>query len=131
MAIIKVHYANFPYTEINTHFGVLSIKTSAFQLSGESVTGNKFKSIEIGTEENVKKVSGAVGWGVVGGIVAGPLGILAGAMLGGNKKQVTFILELDDGRQLMGTVDSKTYTELVAAKMKFDSLKSPYTDEDY
>ncbi|WP_431221731.1 hypothetical protein ACQ86O_14680 [Serratia sp. L9] len=131
MANIKVHYANFPYTEISTSFGVLSIKTGAFQLSGESVTGDKFESIEISTEENVKKIGGAVGWGTVGGVLAGPVGILAGAMLGGNKKQVTFILGLTDDRQLMGTTDAKAYTELVAAKMKFDSLKTPYIDDGF
>lgn len=131
MANIKVHYANFPYTEITTSFGVLSIKTGVFQFSGETVTGDKFEAIEISTEENVKKIGGTVGWGAVGGVLAGPVGILAGAMLGGNKKQVTFILGLTDGRQLMGTTDSKAYTELVAAKMKFDSLKTSYINDDF
>ena len=123
MAVIKVHFANFPYTEISTHFGSLNIKNSAFQLTGESVAANNFQFLEISTEENVKKIAGTVGWGVVGGVLAGPVGVLAGALLGGNKKQVTFTLELTDGRKLMGSVDSKAYTAMVASKMKFDSLK--------
>lgn len=130
MAEIKVHFANFPYTEISTHFGGLNIKTSAFQLTGESVTADKYKILDISTEENVKKITGAVGWGIVGGALAGPVGILAGALLGGNKKQVTFVLELTDGRQLMGSVDSKAYTAMVASKMKFDSLKQPFVYDD-
>lgn len=131
MADIKVHFANFPYTEVSTHFGGLNIKTSAFQLTGESITADKYNSLEICTEENVKKIGGAVGWGVVGGVLAGPVGILAGALLGGNKKQVTFILELTDGRQLMGSVDLKAYTAMQASKMKFDSLKKSFVYDDF
>ncbi len=55
MANIKVHYANFPYQEITTSFGVISIKTSALQIKGEVITGDKLLSLEICTENNVKK----------------------------------------------------------------------------
>ncbi|WP_286863278.1 MULTISPECIES: hypothetical protein [Pantoea] len=47
----------------------------------------------------------------------GPLGLIAGAMLGGNRKDVTFIAELSEGRKFMATTDSKTYTELQAKSM--------------
>lgn len=90
MANIKVHYANFPYQEITTGFGVISIKTNAFQIKGEAITGDKLLSLEMCTENNVKKIGGALGWGVIGGMLAGPAGIIAGAFLGGNKKRRNF-----------------------------------------
>lgn len=122
MANIKVHYANFPYQEITTGFGVISIKTNAFQIKGEAITGDKLLSLEMCTENNVKKIGGALGWGVIGGMLAGPAGIIAGAFLGGNKKDVTFVAEMKDGRKFMGTTDSKSYTDLTASKLKFDDI---------
>ncbi|HBR2523937.1 TPA: hypothetical protein L9P96_004113 [Klebsiella pneumoniae] len=130
MANIKVHYANFPYQEITTGFGVISIKTSALQVKGEVITGDKLLSLEVCTEHNVKKIGGALGWGIVGGMLAGPAGIIAGAFLGGNKKEVTFVAEMKDGRKFMGTTDSKAYTDLTASKLKFDDILNVSNDED-
>jgi hypothetical protein len=36
-------------------------------------------------------------------------------MLGGRKKEVTFIARFKDGRKLLATTDSSTYTKLQAA----------------
>ncbi len=130
MANIKVHYANFPYQEITTGFGVISIKTNAFQIKGEVITGDKLLSLEICTENNVKKIGGALGWGIVGGMLAGPAGIIAGAVLGGNKKDVTFVAEIKDGRKFMGTTDNKAYTDLTASKLKFDDVLNTSVHDD-
>lgn len=119
MAKIKVHAANFPYLEINATGGCLFVKTGAFQLTGETIHGSRLVTIESASEDSVKKVGGAIGWGVVGGVLAGPVGLLAGALLGGNKKEVTFVAELDDGRKFMGTTDHKTFIGLQGAAMKF------------
>ncbi len=119
MSKVKVHAANFPYLEISAMGGCVFIKTGVFQLSGETVHASRFLTIETASEDSVKKVGGAIGWGVVGGVLAGPVGILAGALLGGNKKEVTFVVEIDDGRKFMGTTDSKTFIGLQGAAMKF------------
>jgi len=119
MAKIKVHAANFPYLEINATGGCLFIKTGLLQMLGETIHGSRLVTIEVASEDSVKKVGNAVGWSVVGGVIAGPLGILAGAILGGNKKEVTFVAEIDDGRKLMGTTDNKTFISLQGAAMKF------------
>ena len=60
------------------------------------------------------QLGGTVGWGVVGATLLGPVGLLAGLLLGGKGKDVTFIMKLKDGRKLLGTVDGKTYTKLNA-----------------
>ncbi|OHY63784.1 hypothetical protein BB778_03925 [Pluralibacter gergoviae] len=134
MANIKVHYANFPYQEITTAFGVISIKSGALQIKGESITGDKLLSLDICTESTVKKIGGALGWGVVGGMLVGPAGIIAGAFLGGNKKDITFVAEFKDGRKFMGTTDSQAYTKLTSSKMKYDdilSVSQEGDEEDY
>jgi len=36
-------------------------------------------------------------------------------LAGGNKKQVTFIAEFKDGRQILASTDGKTFTKIQAA----------------
>jgi hypothetical protein len=73
------------------------------------------ESVEIAVQHNEVKVGGAVGWGAAGAILAGPLGLLAGAVLGGRGKQVVFVGVLKDGRKFLGQTDSKTFAALRAA----------------
>jgi len=74
-----------------------------------------FDSIELASQHDVVRLGGAVGWGVAGAVLAGPIGLLAGALLGGRGKRVTFLGELKDGRRVLGQTDPVTYTELRAA----------------
>ena len=54
--------------------------------------------------------------GLCRGLVAlGPLGAIGGMLLGGNKKEVSFTAELDDGRKFMAVTDSKTWRKIAAA----------------
>lgn len=69
---------------------------------------------EIATEENVKKMTGTIGWGAVGAIALGPVGLMAGLLLGGRKKEVTFIGQISDGRRFLATTDNATYVKLCA-----------------
>lgn len=52
--------------------------------------------------------------GVAGAALLGPIGLLAGLLLGGKGKDVTFILKLKDGRKMLATTDSKTFTKIAA-----------------
>jgi hypothetical protein len=52
---------------------------------------------------------------VAGAVLLGPLGLLAGVLVGGRKKEITFVAKLKDGRKFLGTPDSKTFTQLQAA----------------
>ncbi|HDZ10045.1 hypothetical protein [Pseudohongiella sp.] len=69
---------------------------------------------EIATEETVKKAAGTVGWGAAGALALGPVGLLAGLLLGGRKKEVTFIGKIVDGRKFLASSDNKTYVKLRA-----------------
>ncbi len=72
-------------------------------------------TVEEATEENVNNIGGAVGWGTAGALLLGPVGLLAGALLGGKKQEVTFVAKLKDGRKFMATTDKKTFIKLKAA----------------
>lgn len=73
-----------------------------------------FESIDVAAQHNVVKFGGAVGWGAAGALLAGPLGLLAGAVLGGRGRDVVFVAVLKDGRKLLAQTDSTTYTRLRA-----------------
>lgn len=81
----------------------------------ETIRLTEIKSVEVASEENVKRLGGTVGWGTAGLLILGPVGLLAGLLAGGKGKNVTFVLQLKDGRRLLGTTDSRTFTKLQAA----------------
>ena len=66
-------------------------------------------SVEVVTEENIKRLGGTLGWGLAGGALLGPAGLLAGVLLGGKKKQVTFVCTFTDGKRILATTDPPTF----------------------
>lgn len=74
------------------------------------------EELEVATEDSVKKLGGTVGWGLAGAVLLGPVGLLAGLLLGGKKKTITFVCKFKDGRKFLGTTDSKTWTQIIAAR---------------
>ncbi len=74
-------------------------------------------------------LTGTAGWGFVGLVALGPLGAIGGMLLGGNKKEVSFTAELDDGRKFMAVTDSKTWRKIAAALFERvgtdENLKGP------
>ncbi|MDD5211465.1 MAG: hypothetical protein PHV62_03555 [Sulfuricurvum sp.] len=116
MAKIIVHAGDFLEGDGELGmFSVLQLKTKEHPWVGESIHLSMLETVDMANEENVKKVAGTVGWGVAGAVVLGPVGLLAGLLLGGKKKDITFIAKFKDGRKLLATTDSKTFTKLQAA----------------
>ncbi|HEY9786047.1 MAG TPA: hypothetical protein V6D17_11635 [Candidatus Obscuribacterales bacterium] len=77
----------------------------------------EIKSIQLQTEESVKQIAGTLGWGLAGALAFGPAGMLAGIVLGGNRKQVCALCELKDGRKFLATMDSKIYQQMLALSL--------------
>jgi hypothetical protein len=114
-------------TKITVHGG--DFKAGATQGSGtrfvvinqnnsqETITPAMIQSIEVANEDSVKRIGGTVGWGAVGALALGPVGLLAGLLLGGKKKETTFVAELKDGRKIMATVESPVYIALRAGSL--------------
>jgi len=75
------------------------------------------KAIKIETEESAKNIAQTLGWAVVGNIVFGPLGLIAGLAMGGNRKKVCAMCELKDGRKFLAIMDSQIYQQMVALTM--------------
>jgi hypothetical protein len=79
---------------------------------------SEVSTLERASEESVKRVGGSLGWGIAGGALLGPIGLLAGLLAGGQATDVTFVCTFKDGRKFLGTIDSKAYTKMSAALFK-------------
>lgn len=115
MAKITVHAGDFRKGSGALHFGVLVLPSDKKPIAGETVMLKDLEEVDVASEDSVKRVGGTVGWGAAGAIVLGPVGLLAGLLLGGRGKDVTFVAKFKDGRKLLATTDSKTFTQLKAA----------------
>lgn len=115
MATVKIHAGDFHKGDVHLYFGILTLKTDAHPHGGEAIRLTQLESVEVATEESVKKLGGTVGWGMAGALILGPVGLLAGLLMGGRKKEVTFVAKFKDGRKFLGTTDSTTFTKLQAA----------------
>lgn len=116
MAKIKIHAGDFPKGTANAHFGGIAFPWKAGDgWTGEGISFKEIAHLETASEESVKKLGGTVGWGVVGATLLGPVGLLAGLLAGGRKNEVTFVCEFKDGRKMLATTDSKTFTKMQAA----------------
>ncbi|WP_051526525.1 hypothetical protein [Alkanindiges illinoisensis] len=121
VAMIKVHAGDFvgmgSYSPpiFSSGYGSLHLKTSGWQPRGEKITKEMIQTVELASEEAAVRLGGAAGWGTAGVVLLGPVGLLAGLVLGGRGKDITFIVVLKDGRKAMLTADSKTYTAIKAA----------------
>lgn len=116
MATLEIHAGDFPTGKCTINSGVIILPwQSGDGLVGRSVVLiGQIASVAIATEEEVKRTGGTIGWGLVGAAALGPVGMLAGLLLGGKGKDVTFILQLKDGKKMLATTDAKTFTKIQA-----------------
>lgn len=89
-----------------------------WKLFAAKVKVNDIELVEVASEEAVQRVGGAVGWGIAGGALLGPAGLLVGLLRGGRGKNITFVCQLKDGRRFLATAPSKMFNELSAACFK-------------
>lgn len=113
---MTVHAGDFPKGKGSIGFGQITFPWRPGDgFTGETISVKELEAVEIATDETVKKVAGTVGWGVAGAVILGPVGLLAGLLLGGRKTDVTFVARFKDGRKFLGTAESKAYKALLAA----------------
>lgn len=115
MAKVTVHAGDFLKWEGQFSFGSLTLRKTEHSWIGETIQITQLETVDVASEQSVKKIGGTIDWGAAGALVLGPVGLLAGLLLGGKKKEITFVAKFKDGRKLLATTDSATYTKLLAA----------------
>lgn len=111
----EVHAGDFKKGKEHQLVGGKLVMKRADQFFRETIELDELESVEMASEEAVKRLGGTVGWGLAGGVLLGPVGLLAGLLAGGRGKDVTFVCKLKDGRKFLATGPSKVFTELSAA----------------
>lgn len=86
--------------------------------AGETYSFGDMEKVEEMDKEKVKKLSGSLGWGIVGAALFGPLGALGGLLLGGHKEEVVFCASLKNGKQFLAVTDGKTWKKIMAARFQ-------------
>lgn len=111
----EVHAGDFKKGNDHQFLKDVFIMKSERRFFREKIPMAQVEELEVASEESVKRLGGAVGWGIAGAALLGPVGLLAGLLGGGKGKNVTFVCRLKDGRKFLGTAKSKVYTEMAAA----------------
>lgn len=120
MAKIKIHAGDFPKGDATMHFSqiVLPWQSGDGFFGGKTIALADLEEIDVASEESVKRIGGTIGWGAAGALVLGPVGLLAGLLLGGKKTEVTFVAKFKGDRKMLGSTDSKTYKTMMAVVFK-------------
>lgn len=118
MASIKVLAGDFHKHAPNAmHFGQLVLTPLDSKWGKQKTCAVKsLKELELADEQTGVKVFGAAAWGTVGVLLAGPLGMVAGAVLGGRGQKVTFVAVTDDGKRLLAQCDKGAWLKMQAAR---------------
>lgn len=83
--------------------------------SFDYVAFSDIDTFDVVTEENRASIFGKVGWGAVGAIALGPLGLLAGVLGGGNRRERVMVMRTIDGRRAMIKGTAKDVERIKAA----------------
>ncbi len=75
---------------------VLTPKRSWF--FAERISWDKISHVTEVTQENSRSVLAKIGWAAAGGLAFGGGGLIAGALIGGNRSAVVLAVKLADGR---------------------------------
>lgn len=114
MSKIKIIAGSFPKQNCAVHGGMFRVRGHGQSYGGTNYGFRDLEDPMVASEANVKKLGGSVGWGIAGGVAFGGLGLLAGLLGGGNKKEVTFVAKLPQGKKIMAVTDHKTWQQILA-----------------
>ena len=75
-------------------------------------------AVEHITEENTYSILGKAGWGTLGAIALGPVGLLAGLVLGGNSVELCCACKLDTGEEFLVSCETEECQKLKSLAQK-------------
>ncbi|MEH3107153.1 MAG: hypothetical protein PGN09_07685 [Sphingomonas fennica] len=114
MGNVTVHAGDFQAGSADVRNGQIYLRPTA-QSGVVSFSLGDLAEVSAASEEAVKRIGGTLGWGLVGGALLGPAGLLAGLLAGGRGKRITFVARFKSGRKILATTDAATYRTLLAA----------------
>lgn len=119
MASIKVLAGDFSkIAPSGYNFGLLSLTPTDSKWGSPKTYNVKSDIVELepADERSGVKVFGAAAWGTLGAVLAGPAGLIAGAVLGGRGQRVVFVATFNDGKHLLAECNKSTWTKMTAKR---------------
>lgn len=90
---------------------------------------SEIADFEVVSEQNKASILGKVGWGAVGAIALGPVGLLAGALGGGNKQHRVMSILFKDGRKALVKGTAKDVETLTTVTFNLKPTAAPRIEE--
>lgn len=107
----KVIAGDYDGKHVVVSFGIINIATGLFSKSIE-LNKETVAEYELVDEEKRKSATSAVGRGLVGGLILGPVGLLAG--LSAKSKGVHIVaVQFKDGKRSLLEIDDKIYKAML------------------
>jgi hypothetical protein len=85
MASITVLAGDFLQGDGDYRDGVFTLRTSLYPWPGLTLPLSRLKSVEVANEDSINNIKQAIGFGVAGAMLLGPIGAFAGFMLAGKE----------------------------------------------
>lgn len=114
---INVHAGSFKKGLEHQYLRGKFIMKSEGKFFREDILLSEVVRLELASEEAVISLGGAAGWGLAGSVLLGPVGLLAGLILGGKGKDVTFICVFKDERKFLGSASEKDFNVIQKDRM--------------
>ena len=73
--------------------GSLTLKTAESPSPGERIPLHRIQNITVANHEISRSLGSAIGWGMAGALVLGPVGLVVGLWLGGKEEVAPFFRE--------------------------------------
>lgn len=116
MAKISVLAGDFLQGEASFQSGAFTLQTILNQQIRIPI--KSIDTLEPACVESVKNTKDALGLGIAGAMLLGPVGAVAGYLIAGEETEVTFIAKLKDGRKLLAVTNEDTYQEILRLLQK-------------
>ena len=95
--------------------GFITIQTAVYPWPGLKIATSEILDTMVVSETSYRDVSSAVGLGLAGALALGPIGAVAGVMLADDEVELTFSMQLRDGRSLLCAAEKRTYRDIETA----------------
>lgn len=118
---VKVVGGDIPAGEWDFNGGMMTADPASGCADVISLMG-EIKKLTIQTEESVKDVAKTLGLTIAGGLLLGPVGVVAGYFAGGKRKEVCVLCELKDGKRFLATMDQRIYQQMLGIQMMGQDL---------
>ena len=115
MAKIKILAGDFLEGSAVLEPGFITIETAVYPWPGLKIATSEILDATVVSETSYRDVSSTVGLGLAGALALGPIGAVAGLILADDEIELTFSMQLRDGRSLLCATEKRTYRDIEAA----------------